>query len=548
MDVSLVTLPPELIEPIARHLDGKALVSIRLTCYYLWKTSERVFAERIIENQYFMLGDSLQKLQKISNNVCFRDAVESLRIHPHSLTWNTKKPFPALAREEVDYSRWLKHPLTSIQRKNLRLRVLYQLCYTSAGADAAVLVSSISGLARLSRIEIGSWGVHLSEIERRSEIMQTFREDTNLGLLHFDWKTISEAKSRGTRATCDGDCSLTEDFRLMLLALAETQKSITELKAHYWSRLGLKCVQMEDVRLPEDTLQDLSPVFSNLRVLHLCLGFERGRKSPNELESLTQSNTWLSKLLCLMPKLEDLKLVFDGWAQWEVRPESSAPDWSGSVFHHLVRGPASFPRLRKLDLQNMFVRWQDVSRFIELHKGTLTELSLNRMSIWNVLSWTQSPPETDTASWLTRFKDLLQSMPSLQFIDLSWLCINGRMMCFYQNDFRHCSGCDDKVTSKPTDYGNETCPHYAFGVNRDVQFIWGSRARKMCGPNTRRLEDFIALSVAMIPMRTAFPLYYQADENDYAAQWLYYDGTVGRWETPGPELDSVLDSSGGYFG
>lgn len=544
MVASFLLLPPELIDPIVSLLTGSELCSIRLSCQYLCKASNKTFLQHISRNQYFTLEHSLGTLEEISNHAYFRSVVDILRIYPHSLTWTSEKPFPALAKEEVDYARWLTHPLSNQQRGNLRRWLIYHYQFKSSREDFDILSNALARLPRLSSIEIGLWGPSISAVERCSKTMQVFREETNLGMLHFDWQTIAGARSRGTRETCDGECSLTEDFKLVLLALAKAQMPLTVLKAHYWSDLGLKCVQIQDVSFP---FRALAHVFSDLRVLHLCLGFERGRQSPDERRSLANTKTWLADLLDNTPRLEDLKLVFDGWAQWEVRPDFDTPDWSGSLFHHLVDRTIGFARLRKLDLQNMFVRWQDVSHFLQLHMQSLEELSLNRMTIWSVISWTQSTPDSDTSSWLYRFKALLQSMSALRSVNLSWLCINGRMMCFHQEDFQHCSGCNTKITSKPTDYGIGACPHYAFGCNRDVTFLRSPTARKTCGPSTNRVEDFLVLPVVMVPMHTAFPLYYRAEENDHEAQWQYYDGTVGRWETPGPDGDALLGTDGGFF-
>ena len=547
MNFSFLALPSELIDPIIHYLNGSDLCSFRLTCRYLCNASDRAFLQHISRNHYFTVEDSLHQLGRISQNVYFSQAVHTLRLHPHSLTWASPKPLPALAREEVDYSRWTTHPLTSAQRTAYRRGLLSQAGFVHCNAACAALVNCMSKLSQLSRIEIGSWGPDLVEIEEHSNTMRRFRADTNIGLLHFDWHTLTEARARGTRASCDGDCSLTDDFQTVLFALAEVQVPLSELKAHYWSDAGLKCVQIDSISLPEGLLRSLTPAFSTLSVLHLCLGFEKGRQSPDEIGRLNVKKTWLSDLLGLIPQLEELKLVFDGWAQWEVRPSPEAPDWSGSIFHHFANDSNAFPRLRKLDLENMFVRWLDLSRFIEKTQTTLVEISLNRINVWNVISWTQLPPDSDPGSWITRFKNLLASMPLLSSVNLSWFCVNGRMMCFYHHHFRHCRGCDDTVTLKPTDYGIDSCPHYAFGRNRNVELIRGVGARRACKANTDRREDFLSSSVVMIPMHTAFPLYYQADENDFEAQWQYYDGTVGRWETPGPELDSQIEAEGGYF-
>ncbi|KAF1343859.1 hypothetical protein BDV97DRAFT_373428 [Delphinella strobiligena] len=544
MVASFVLLPPELIDPIVSLLTGSELCSIRLSCQYLCKASNKAFLRHISKNRYFTLEHSLGTLEQISHHADFRSIVDILRIYPHSLTWTSEKPFPALAREEVDYARWLTHPLSNLQRGNFRRWLIYHYQFKSSCEDSDILSNALVRLPRLSTIEVGAWGSSISAVERGSKTMQVFREETNLEMLHFDWQTIAGARSRSTRATCDGECSLTEDFKLVLLALAKAQTPLTVLKAHYWSDLGLKCIQIQDVSFP---FRALAHVFSYLRVLHLCIGFERGRRSSDETGSLANTKTWLADLLNTTPLLEDLKLVFDGWAQWEMRPDVDAPDWSGSLFHHLADRTIGFAKLRKLDLQNMFVRWQDVSHFLQLHKQSIEELSLNCMTIWSVISWTQPTPDSDTSSWLYCFKEFLGSMSALRSVNLSWLCINGRMMCFHQENLQHCSGCDNKITSKPTDYGIRACPHYAFGRNRDVTFLRNPTARKICGPNTDLVKDFLVLPVVMVPMHAAFPLYYQADENNHEAQWQYYDGTFGRWETSGPDAEVLLGTDGVLF-
>lgn len=547
MSSSFLALPPELIDSIVRHLGGAHLCAFRLTCRYLYQASNVVFADIISQNRYFTIEENLRRLHEISAHPGFKNVVESLHLYPHLLTWDGEGRYSPAAWEEDGFIRWNNQMLNRGQQAELRYRLRQQWDYIGSGRALDTLENCLSKLPKLSKIEIGWWDSGLLETEPPLDAMRNFGQGTDLSLAHFVHHPGEEAGLRGTRGSCDGDCSLTDDFRLVLSALTRTGKPISELRAHYWSGAGLNCVQIDSVPLSATLLQSLQPSFATLKVLHLCLGFERGRAAANEAGSLTKSKTWLSDLLATTPQLEDLKLVFDGWAQWEVRADPESPDWSGSIFHHLATEGITLPRLRRLDLSNMFVRWQDVASFLRSHSSTLEEISLNRMTMWSVLSWTRPLPETDAGFWLRDFQNLLRSMPVLQRVNLSWLCISGRMMCFHQQHWRHCLGCDNTISTRPTDYGVQTCPHYAFGVNRDVNFLRGSLARKACAPNTNLLKDFLSTPVVMIPMHKAFPLYYQADENDVAAQWLYYDGTVGRFESPGSELEDTEMFGDGHF-
>lgn len=501
MAASFLSLPTEIIEYVVQYLDGSDIASVRQTCRRVRETSHRNFIQLLAQNKYFTLQHSLKKLEAISRHESFRECVETLRIHPNSLVWDPARPLPPCIQAGAGgiHSKVFKHPADDHHNEEYCSMLRYSLLYQRSGCSHRALVGAFEKLPKLTKIELGSWGQSMQTVVSSSSPMRKFHNDTGYALLHFDFQMPYKGPFSGHRALSrisrDGTLSLTDDFNLIIAVLSETQKPIVEFRAGYLSDLGLKCIQIQDAPMLQDSL-NLKASFLHLKVLHLAMGFERGRQGPDiEPFNLSRSKNWLSRFLDLTPNLQDLTLVFDGF---QVRENPEFPDWSGSIFHHAVTGTKRLSRLRRLDLQNMYVHWRDVSEFLDRHKETLVEVSFNCMTMWTVAEEQSvfGVPEIKKPSWLATLKNQLRSMPILQYINIARLRVNESLMSFFPEELIHCDGCRDRRGTYH--YAARSCPHYAFGNARDDALVSSRAAHNSFGPPTNRLEHFLEFPTVMM--------------------------------------------------
>jgi hypothetical protein len=381
MVAHLTDIPEELVDNICRFLAAGDISRFRLTCtnirdksYHAWATSS------FWRMEFMVTRNSLQHLIDFSKHKKFGPCIRRLRIHTVSIPelskdelteWNEERAMVERSRRRA-YNR-LSHDQNTLRKLSIDVSMLVEAMRNLPNLK----VITVCGNSQVLRV----WGAE--EIRKMTGIYP--RSAPSLRQMRDWWITGTVDKMNA------------HVFATVLSAIATSGVKLRDFRIRPPVALPSRLLATPNGRsrsfTPRRTLSEahielLKPAFSQLKALHLTAASRKD--DPGKL-------MWITRLLSLCPDLEAFYLI--------------APHDSAQFISHISQFQP-FPKIRVLGFTRIIFSPNHLINLLINHASTLERFCLDSSRM-------------EEGSYIHILR-ALQSLPRLNFVDLSFNFIPGR--------------------------------------------------------------------------------------------------------------------------
>jgi hypothetical protein len=377
----LTDIPEELIDNICQFLAAEDIGRFRLTCTNIRDKSYHAWATSSFQQMEFMITrNSLQHLIDFSKHKKFGPCIQGLVIHIVSISGLSRDELIEWNEERDAIKRSGRRAYNRLSHDQNRLR--------KRSIDVSMLVEAIRNLPNLKVIAVyGSydvsrvWGV--KQIRKMTGVYPPSAPD--LRQMRHWWNTGTVDKMNA------------HVFATVLSAIATSGVKLLGLYINRPVALPSRLPATPNGRsrsfTPRQTLSEahiglLKPAFSQLKALHLAAA--SWKDDPGKL-------MWITRFLSLCPDLEDFRLT--------ARHDSAQ-------FISRISQFQLFPKIRDLWFSNIIFSPSHLIDLLINHASTLERFCLDSSRM-------------EEGSYIHILR-ALQSLPRLNFVDLSFNFIPGR--------------------------------------------------------------------------------------------------------------------------
>lgn len=370
--MSLVSLPPELLDRIASGLEPADLSALRVACKDLCNKSFYTYAQRVLDQRWLLREESLSTLLDAAHDERFRDKLSHLQIGTHDLCGFIYDD-PYICQEFDDpEAAWAAY-LACTRKQDAFL-------HDNEGAAAIAMLKRVfNDLPALRGVEIGEWS-HYGEELRVGWGGNALANVTQCDLdsAHFGEAPVGLTNEHVPQNHDPGrEHTLTFLFSKTLEALSASQRPIEELTAHSFTDSdqelhGLRVDELQLLERDSPFYRGLGIALSNLKRLRLALDYE-DLMDQDVVDHATI--TWLHQFVRLAPRLEHLTLIFDGI------DNDARRAFDNSIPLEMLCTCNEMEHLYHFELANATVCPGDLKTFLLKHARTLKDVTLKRVAL-----------------------------------------------------------------------------------------------------------------------------------------------------------------------
>ncbi|KAK3328237.1 hypothetical protein B0T19DRAFT_423991 [Cercophora scortea] len=380
---SLHDFPNEIVDNIARHLDGRSLGALRLTSHRWYDATFADFAGRIRNIRWHPSVPLLSRLLGISEDRRLASRIRTLRFAT-TVNVGVGQSLPTgVTVSDEDFSEWERGIFYHIDS--------HWHCDTMSDIVVDLPFGFRDVIANLDNLEHIEIDDPIEDYHDGQVHLKLWAEEceSSSGTVALRFRTVSASEEPSASALHTKDwytckVSLMFIFWSLLYGLVDRAKPIKSLVAcsrRWKDKDRAKGMPVSDFpALTEKLTTGLREIFKNLKRMKMMLEFEnqpdvpswRSLREDHEIRRQKQER-WLAEFVNLAPKLEELDLILDAhyrhiYSYWQDKTECMA-------FHYFATH-ASLARLTQLRLRGLNVVYDDIYNLWCKLQNTLTNIHL----------------------------------------------------------------------------------------------------------------------------------------------------------------------------
>ncbi|KAJ6024980.1 hypothetical protein N7540_005777 [Penicillium herquei] len=397
-EISLISLPIELLNRTCSYLEQPDWAALRLSCRSLYAKSSDAFADRYFKSICFILtSEGVRQLEELAQTETVRVRVRQLWMIPNVIEGRHRRSFAEFRRSS--YGRTTADFNRPVGRRN---RPMSDRLNEAAARDAVALPNyaiyqaiEADHLALLESNTLGS---------RLHTCFASFRNLESVGLKHYttdflldqrqaDFRYLGLPELRHQVEFVSFGCGMnflqsnqvakvnSIALSRVLLGLNESSQKIRALNTCGTNFCGSTSPSLP---LTDEQYNSVLLKLGNLEYLHMCLCYDK-----DDLGRPPNSNTYIDLFISVAPQLRTL--VFSQWYR--------GPREMGEEFSDLSQN-IRFTRLKVLHLHWIEIGFESFKLFLNTTKGTLDSLSLDLVTLkTNTVRSTNSEPSCWEQIW-----------------------------------------------------------------------------------------------------------------------------------------------------